>query len=655
MDATIESPVLEAALRYAELGYPVLPLHTVTEGKCDCGRKDCHSPGKHPRTRHGLKDATTDPNQIETWWTTWPRANIGIATERLLVLDFDPGSGGWPQPAEAIDFAGCPIQTTPRGGRHVVYRAPAGRRFSCSTGKLAEHVDVRADGGYIVVAPSRHDHRAYQWQNPLEARDALPEPPTWLLTTLDATGKNRTPASVATANVFEPGVRNDRLMSIGGQLRNLGFSHGEIAGALHEVNLERCRPPLDRAEVDRIAANLGRYTPAVALDDSDVDLSELLRNHGFARPEPGPFPLLSPREVHHGNFRVHYLVKGVLAAEQACVVGGPAKSLKTTLLLDMAVSLASGTPWLGHFATPAPEPVLMMTGESGMCAVQNMLRRISAARGVDLDHDEQLEANLAICEKLPQLSNLQHMDLVAQILTDRGFRLLIVDPLYLSLDNADTSSLTSMGPLFRRANEACLASGCTLVVAHHTVKKPGFGTGRSAYDPLAREDLHGAGIAEWARQWILINRAAPYEEGTGRHELNVVLGGSAGHSSRWLVQCDEGAFDADRLGWPGPGLERWDVSVASARQVILSETQRKQQARLEKANEELSENCATLLAVMRKLGPATMRQIRESSFGGKRFEATWRHLLEEKQIRPHADGVTHSNGQTYPAFEVVRE
>ncbi len=64
------SDLLEAALAYAAEGWPVLPLHTPRGQQCSCGRADCGSVGKHPRTRNGLTDASTDPDTIREWWGT---------------------------------------------------------------------------------------------------------------------------------------------------------------------------------------------------------------------------------------------------------------------------------------------------------------------------------------------------------------------------------------------------------------------------------------------------------------------------------------------------------------------------------------------------------------------------------------------------------
>lgn len=84
---------LYAALDYAKRGWPVSPVWECKGGRCSCGNPKCSSPGKHPRTSHGVKDATTDADQIRKWWTEHPHANIGVATgaqSGIFELDVDP-------------------------------------------------------------------------------------------------------------------------------------------------------------------------------------------------------------------------------------------------------------------------------------------------------------------------------------------------------------------------------------------------------------------------------------------------------------------------------------------------------------------------------------------------------------------------------------
>ncbi len=84
------------ALLYAKERKRVLPLHSLRPpDKCTCGRAECRNVAKHPVTRNGVKDATSDAEQIKEWWRLYPFANVGIATgQGLLVVDLDPRHGG---------------------------------------------------------------------------------------------------------------------------------------------------------------------------------------------------------------------------------------------------------------------------------------------------------------------------------------------------------------------------------------------------------------------------------------------------------------------------------------------------------------------------------------------------------------------------------
>ena len=67
---------LKAALLYAERGWPVVPCYVVQDSRCSCMKgAECRSPGKHPRSEHGFKDATTDPEQIKRWAAKFPGTN----------------------------------------------------------------------------------------------------------------------------------------------------------------------------------------------------------------------------------------------------------------------------------------------------------------------------------------------------------------------------------------------------------------------------------------------------------------------------------------------------------------------------------------------------------------------------------------------------
>ena len=179
--------VLDYAMLYTSLGWAVIPLHHIAHGRCSCGNPDCRSPGKHPRTPNGLSDATLDETTIRSWWSAWPDANIAIATgtaSGFWALDVDPRNGG-DTSLEALESAvgGWPDtveQLTGGGGRHLVFVYPPNVRIRSGNNKLGPGLDVKSDGGYIVVEPSNHiSGTNYVWEgssDPLEGAHPAPTP-----------------------------------------------------------------------------------------------------------------------------------------------------------------------------------------------------------------------------------------------------------------------------------------------------------------------------------------------------------------------------------------------------------------------------------------------------------------------------------------------
>jgi putative DNA primase/helicase len=254
--------MLEAALRYASQGYAVLPLHSLDHGVCTCGSPVCKAPGKHPRTPRGVLDASTEPEMIEWWWREFPSANIGLRTgDGVAVLDIDPRHGGDASLQRLIEIHGAlpdtPTVRTGGGGSHHYFLVPQG--FRGSIGRLAG-IDVKAEGGYVVAPPSVHaSGAAYVWD---EAHDlehgilaALPE---WLEVALNCASPKKVTVGQGSGQVTE-GSRNATLTSLAGTLRRKGLTADALEAALLTLNRKQCVPPLEDAEVRRIAQSVSRY------------------------------------------------------------------------------------------------------------------------------------------------------------------------------------------------------------------------------------------------------------------------------------------------------------------------------------------------------------------------------------------------------------
>ena len=150
--------MLEHALCYARGGWAVFPLAQGT---------------KVPLTgSNGFKDASTDTDIISRWWAETPAANIGMATGDLsgvwvIDVDIKKGKDGRASlKAYAEQFEEQPRPTrrvrTPSGGLHI-YVAYDRARPIRSRANVLTGVDIRADGGYVVLPPSTTPLGAYEW------------------------------------------------------------------------------------------------------------------------------------------------------------------------------------------------------------------------------------------------------------------------------------------------------------------------------------------------------------------------------------------------------------------------------------------------------------------------------------------------------------
>ncbi len=167
---TDPNPLASAAENYARSNWAVFPLKP----------RD-----KDPLTTHGLKDASSKIDTVRRWWQKWPDANIGVncGLSNLVVIDLDmkdglDGIGDWKEITGRLGIDPVTSTTiTGTGGRHLIFAAPPGIEIGNSAHKVAPGIDVRANGGYIVLPPSIHPSGTpYQWLDTTATIAPLPEP-----------------------------------------------------------------------------------------------------------------------------------------------------------------------------------------------------------------------------------------------------------------------------------------------------------------------------------------------------------------------------------------------------------------------------------------------------------------------------------------------
>jgi hypothetical protein len=309
-------------------------------------------------------------------------------------------------------------------------------------------------------------------------------------------------------------------------------------------------------------------------------LAELLDSATVVEPAGDTFRghLIDSATFAETDYRMSWLVPNVMVQGQPAIVGGPKKGLKTSIVVDLVVSIASGTSFLGYF-TPGPmKRVAIFSGETGQATLKETTRRICAVKRIDLT-----KLRVFWGFELPQLSKADDLRTLGETIGRQRIEVVVIDPLYLCLlagtTNLQASNLYQMGPLFKDAAQVCLRAGATPILVHHHKMNQG-----KPEDPPELEDLAYAGVQEFARQWLLVGRRQKYEPGTGEHRLWLVSGGSSGFSGCWAVDVQEGVIDSDFAG------RRWLVHVrtmAEERQLKQTEQQKNRQGKGRRKREKI--------------------------------------------------------------------
>jgi len=226
----------------------------------------CRPRDKRPATADGPKSATVDPKTIKAWWTEAPDSNLAIATgaiSGIFVIDIDGADaelelrkleaahGALPATVEAI---------TARG-RHCYFRMPDADVRS-SAGKIAQGIDARANGGYVLAPPSTHPSgKRYAWS--VDSANAFAAAPDWLLARIAErkNGNGRLPAppsewrALVTDGVDE-GQRDCAAAKLAGYLLRRRTDSLVVLEIVRLWNAARCRPPLPDADIERVVDSI---------------------------------------------------------------------------------------------------------------------------------------------------------------------------------------------------------------------------------------------------------------------------------------------------------------------------------------------------------------------------------------------------------------
>lgn len=250
------------------------------------------------------------------------------------------------------------------------------------------------------------------------------------------------------------------------------------------------------------------------------------------------------------EFPLTWIVEGVMVQGDPVICGGPRKALKTTMLVELGIAIATGTPFLNRYAVPEKRNVWMFSGESGGRVIQETCRRVAQSRGIPFR--DLCNAFRTDVVKIPELRSVLYVDAMVEFIKQHDVNVVIVDPSYLAIPLAadEQANISAVGVLLQNSltrirNE----TGCTPILASHFRKHMRTG------DIPDMSDIAGAGFDAWGRQFLLLNRVTAHDaENPGHHDLILKWGGSAGHQGQAVVIVDEGTIEAGRT---------WHVELAT--------------------------------------------------------------------------------------------
>jgi hypothetical protein len=473
---------------------------------------------KNPITQHGFYDATTDPIKIKAW-REWPLIGIYCEGSDIFAVDIDVKGGvdGYKSFYGLVETYGGgqsvevgPIQNTPSGGQHLIFRLPEDCHIPNNAKKLAPGLDLRS-AGYICTG------KGYTWQPDHGPDSALTDAPGWLLDRIRAMTQPPTtisvPAVTRTAPVNETdsagswlnkyvgearvGDRNQTGFLLSMQLRDSGVGWGEAENtmrqyansvpqsgtdtytekeALDSLAVAYKSPPrkaatLPTARVETYYQTQQPMYPSAEQEDDKGPgwketypqwLLDVRAEHpeDIVPPGEGRYTIRTMKEALSPHPEVKMVVGGLFAPGDMGIFCGDGGCGKTYVLLHLAECIASGTEWLDKPVKKGN--VLFIDEESGNVRLENRLGEI--ARGLGLDDNTPIAhisyAGLNFSEK-----NTDEHELV-KLIKWFDASVVIIDALA-DVMSGDENSKQDTQPVFQHLRWAANETGAAIVIIHH--------------------------------------------------------------------------------------------------------------------------------------------------------------------------------------------
>lgn len=388
-----------------------------------------------------------DPDEVKSLWNE-QRSGTAVlcGPSDLVCIDIDLIPGGEASLAKLLKGRELPKtfeQSTPSGGRHLVFRQPVDGPRIGSQNDWRPGIDIKGDGGLFILHDPIKDYTLTANFHPAEL-------PDWLIRELPKKGdkgeKGNRPegngsGKVDVRNLLETGQVHDTLYRLAWMMRNAGLSRDlflSIAGAV-ELAPHHDGPPYTREDIEHEWDSADGKVPE---REDDILGRVLKRSELKALPKPEP------------------LIEEWLDLRTAVIMPGDTGTYKTFTLIGWACSIATGADWLGHKVKGGPFPALMVVGEGG----SGMDNRITAW---ETEHGITVPDNMLTISLLPgSINDAKFWKAVTAKALALGARFVSLDTL--SSLAPDVDEVKDAARIIRWMTDLAIAIDGIVILAHHT-------------------------------------------------------------------------------------------------------------------------------------------------------------------------------------------
>ena len=428
---------------------------------------------------------------VDNWFKNLSGAGIGVVTGKvsnMVVLDVE----SWCKTPITEILKSYPTQMYSRtgsGGYHLFYQYPTGVSKVANRVGIFEGADLRADGGFIVLPPTIHPSGGrYEW-----IQRGIPGTFPKALLELESQPKVQSEGWITEAlRGVSEGGRNDTCARLAGYFFKKGMSYDIVEALILEWN-ERNDPPMPIKEVRATLKSIERSHSGIETQFTKVDFTDDRTEEEEKKESSFDVMKMVDYVKGYGGDGVSWLVNDWLPDKSITFLISPPESYKTWILLDLAVSVAAGVPFLGQYEVAQQGATLIIQQEDSHSGLTDRLaliveQKLGAIANIDGDiwqvpsmPDIPIYVHPSRMLRFDNKKVIEELEKQIEIIKPK---VILIDPLYSTTKSTDNymSDLANQMMILKTWRDKY---GCSFVIAHHSKKN-------LDPDSTAREDSWGS-------------------------------------------------------------------------------------------------------------------------------------------------------------------